>query len=168
MNRSIMCFVLAASLVAIGSFAAETGGYSDDQLLEREVSFLFSHLEKPETGFNIYAAPKGLGKKCSLEPELALTILDLTTQLYITSKSDLVKRQCLLVLTDSGAVVTYPTILHALQNGETRELRVLAAYCLPFYTKNKKASVGALKAALEGEQDKSVRSSIEQSLTRLK
>lgn len=168
MSRFIMCFVLAVGLVATGSFAAEVGGYSDDQLLEREVSFLFSHLEEPETGFNIYAAPKGLGKKCSLEPELALTILDRATQLYITSKSDLVKRQCLGVLTDSGAVVTYPTILHALQNGETPELRGLAAYCLPFYTKNKKASVGALKTALEGEQDKSVRSSIEQSLTRLK
>ena len=168
MSRFIMCFVLAAGLVASGSFAAEAGGYSDDQLLEREVSFLFSHLEEPETGFNIYAAPKGLGKKCSLEPELALTILDRATQLYITSKSDLAKRQCLGILTDSGAVVTYPTILHALQNGETPELRGLAAYSLPFYAKNKKASVGALKAALEGEQDKSVRSSIEQSLKRLK
>ena len=168
MSRSVMCFVLAAGLVATGSFATGAGGYSDDQLLEREVSFLFSHLEKPETGFNIYAAPKGLGKKCSLEPELALKILDLTTQLYITSKSDFAKRQCLLVLTDSGAVVTYPTILHALQNGETPELRGLAAYCLPFYAKNKEASVGTLKAALEGEQDKSVRSLIEQSLKRLK
>jgi len=168
MSRFIMCLVLTAGLVATGSFAAEAGGYSDAQLLEREVSFLFSHLEVPETGFNIYAAPKGLGKKCSLEPELALTIMDRATQLYITSKSDLAKRQCLLVLTDSGAVVTYPTILHALQNGETPELRGFAAYCLPFYTQNKKASVGALNAALEGEQDKSVRSKIEQSLTRLK
>ena len=163
-----MCLVLAAGLVATDSFAAEAGGYSDDQLLEREVSFLFSHLEEPETGFNIYAAPKGLGKKCSLEPELALAILDRATQLYITSKSDLTKRQCLLVLTDSGAGVTYPTILHALQNGETPGLRALAAYSLSFYTNNKMASVGALKAALVGEQDKSVRSSIEQSLKRLK
>ena len=85
MSRFIMCFVLAVGLVATGSFAAEVGDYSDDQLLEREVSFLFSHLEEPETGFNIYAAPKGLGKKCSLEPELALTILDRATQLYVTS-----------------------------------------------------------------------------------
>jgi hypothetical protein len=164
----MVCSVVAVLLVTTGGFAAEEKSYSDDEIVKLEVSLLFEHLETPQTGYSVYAAPKALGKKCILEPKLALEILNRTTQLYFGSKSDLAKRQCLLVLTDSGSFVTLPVMIHALEHGETAALRALAAYCLPFYGNGKTISVAALKTALEVETDDSVRSSVEQSLQRLK
>lgn len=160
---ALVCFAISMS-VAKGADAPKA--YADEEIAKLDTSYFFARLEKPDKHYNIYAAPWALGKKCKLNPDLALPILNRAADIYFNSGSDFAKRQCLLIFSETTAVVTLPILFDALKNGKSAELRSLAAYCLPGYRGNKKIVTGALEIALQTEKNPKVQSSIKSALQR--
>lgn len=160
---ALVCFAFSTSVAKDADVAKV---YTDEEIATLDTSYFFARLEQPDKHYNIYAAPWALGKKCKLNPDLALPILNRATEIYFSSDSDFAKRQCLIIFSETTAVVTLPILFDALKNGKSAELRSLAAYCLPNYRGNNKIVTGALESALQTEKNTNVQSSIESALQR--
>jgi hypothetical protein len=160
---ALVCFAISTS---IAKAADDAKVYADENIANLDTSHFFARLEQPDKHYSIYAAPSALGKKCKLNPDLALPILNRAAEIYFSSGSDFAKRQCLLIFSETTAVVTLPIQFDALKNGKSAELRSLAAYCLPNYKASKKIVTDALESALQTEKNTKVQSSIRNALQR--
>jgi len=140
--------------------------YTDEEIIKIDSGLFFQRLSEPEEGYNVYAAPWALGKKCLLDPDVALAILNRATDIYYDGHNEFQRRQCLILFTESKAQVTLPIVLDALHNDDSEHVRSLAAYCIPFYGPTPRA-IDSLRRALKKEQNKKVLASMKRALDRM-
>lgn len=131
--------------------------YTEEQIKNTSVETFLGYIEKPQPGYEKFAAMRALGQKAkeanTKERESILNIVVKT--IYDTTRTENLRFQCCYVISECRDATWVPVLVSVLNNDSSATLRSVAAEALGMFPKSRTARL-ALTRALRQETSQKV------------